>query len=82
MMSIITTLKRSINADRAKLLFIDTDSLTYEIEAEDVYKDFGMTKTCSTIATIQRTHHTIAMPIRRSSENSKTKLVAFRSPNS
>ena len=26
--------------DRAKLLFTDTDSLTYEIEAEDVYKDF------------------------------------------
>ena len=26
--------------DRAKLLFIDTGSLTYEIETEDVYKDF------------------------------------------
>ena len=26
--------------DRAKLLFTDTDSLTYEIEAEDVNKDF------------------------------------------
>ena len=26
--------------DRAELLFTDTDSLTYEIEAEDVYKDF------------------------------------------
>ena len=26
--------------NRAKLLFTDTDSLTYEIEAEDVYKDF------------------------------------------
>ena len=26
--------------DRAKLLFTDTNSLTYEIEAEDVYKDF------------------------------------------
>ena len=25
---------------RAKLLFTDTDSLTYEIKAEDVYKDF------------------------------------------
>ena len=26
--------------NRAGLLFTDTDSLTYEIEAEDVYKDF------------------------------------------
>ena len=26
--------------ERARLLFTDTDSLTYEIEAEDVYKDF------------------------------------------
>ena len=26
--------------DRAKLLFTDTDSLTYEIEAKDVHKDF------------------------------------------
>ena len=31
--------------DRAKLLFTDTDSFTYEIETEDVYKDFGMTNT-------------------------------------
>ena len=26
--------------DKSKLLFTDTDSLTYDIEAEDVYKDF------------------------------------------
>ena len=30
--------------DRAKLLFTDADSLTYEIEAEDVYQDFWYDK--------------------------------------
>ena len=30
--------------DRAKLLFTDTDSLTYEIEAEDIHKDFWTDK--------------------------------------
>ena len=30
--------------DRAKLLFTDTDSLTYEIETEDVYQDFWNNK--------------------------------------
>ena len=30
--------------NRAKLLFTNTDSLTYEIEAEDVYKDFWYDK--------------------------------------
>ena len=32
-------IKKEYN-DKAKLLFTDTDSLTYEIETEDVYKDF------------------------------------------
>ena len=36
-------IKRKYN-DRAKLLFKDTDSLTYEIETEDVYKDFWSDK--------------------------------------
>ena len=65
--------------NRAKLLFTNTDSLTNEIEAKDAYKDFGTIKTCSIIATI---HHIIAMSIKKSLENSRTKLVASRSLNS
>ena len=30
--------------DKAKLLFTDTDSLTYEIETEDVHKDLWSDK--------------------------------------
>ena len=85
-------IKKKYN-NRARLLFTNTDSLTYETEAEDVYKDFwndkdmyirtfGMTKICSTTAIIWRAHHIIAMPIKKSLENSRTKLVASRSLNS
>ena len=41
-----------------------------------------MTKTCSTTAIIRRAHHIIAMSIKKSLENSRTKLVASRSLNS
>ena len=44
-------------------------------------RTFGMTITCSIIATIQKTHHIIVIQIRRSSENSKMKFVAFQLPN-
>ena len=33
-------IKEKKYGDKARLLFTDTDSLTYEIEAEDVYQDF------------------------------------------
>ena len=36
-------IKKKYN-NRARLLFTDTDSLTYQIEAEDVYKDFWKDK--------------------------------------
>ena len=36
-------IKKKFN-NRARLLFTDTDSLPYEIEAEDVYKDFWNNK--------------------------------------
>ena len=74
-------IKKKYN-NRARLLFTDTDSLTYEIEAEDVYKDFWNDKARSIIATIRRAHHIIAMLIKRSLENSRTKLVASQSLNS
>ena len=73
-------IKKKYN-NRARLLFTDTDSLTYEIEAEDVYRDFTMTKTCLTTAIIQRAHHIIAMSIKKSLKNSRTTLVASRSLN-
>ena len=41
-----------------------------------------MTKTCSIIATIRRARHIIAMSIKKSLENSRTKLVASQSLNS
>ena len=34
----------NIMEDKAKLLFTDTDSLTYEIETEDVYEDLWKDK--------------------------------------
>ena len=41
-------IKKKYN-NRARLSFTDTDSLTYEIEAEDVYKDFWNNKDVDTI---------------------------------
>ena len=60
--------------NKAKLLFTDMDSLMYEIEMEDVYKDFWNDKDMLTIVTIQKTHHIIAISIRRSSVDSKMSL--------
>ena len=63
--------------DRAKLLFTDTDSLTYEIEAMDVYKNFWNDKDMFYNSDYPETHPIIAMLIRRSLVNSKMKLVAL-----
>ena len=57
-------IKKKYN-DRVRLMFTDTDSLTYEIEAEDVYKDFWNDKEMFDNSDYQKTHNIIAMSIRR-----------------
>ena len=71
-------IKKKYN-NRARLLFTDTDSLTYEIEAEDVYKDFWNNKDM-----FDNSDYPDSSPYspQKSLENSRTKLVASRSPNS
>ena len=38
----------------AKLLFTDTDSLSYEIKSKGVYEEFLSTNICLTLVTIQK----------------------------
>ena len=66
--------------NRARLLFTDMDSLTYEIEADGVYKDFWNDKDMFDNSDYPENspYHIIAMPIKRLSANLKTKLVKFR----
>ena len=70
----------------ARLLFTDTNSLTYEIEAEDVYKDFWNDKDMFDNSDYPESSlsrkYIIVMSTRKSLENSRTKLVASRSLNS
>ena len=68
--------------DRAKLLFTDTGSLIYEIEAEDVYQDFWNGKTNLTIVITLKTPHTMIIQIRRSLVSLKTKHLVFPQLNS
>ena len=37
----------------SRLLFIETDTLMYEIKVEDVYEDFSKAKKCFTLVIIQ-----------------------------
>ena len=71
-------IKKKYN-NRAKLLFTDTNSLTYEIEAEEVYKDFWNNKDM-----FDNNDYPDSSPYspQKSLDNSRTKLVASRSPNS
>ena len=67
--------------NRARLLFTNTDGLTYEIKAEDVYKDFWNDKDM-----FDNSDYLENSPYcnvnKKSLENSRTKLVASRSLNS
>ena len=74
-------IKKKYN-NRARLLFTDTDSLTYEIEAEDVYKDFWNDNDMFDNIDYPESSPYLAMSIKKSLENLRTKLVASRSLNS
>ena len=74
-------IKKKYN-NRARLLFTDTDSLTYEIEAEDVYKDFWNDKDMFDNSDYPDSSPYYCNFNKRSLENSRTKLVASRSLNS
>ena len=68
--------------DRAKLMFTDTDSLTYEIETDDVYQDFWNDKDKFDNSDYPKnTPHITMKAIRKSLGSSNTKLVAFRLSN-
>ena len=74
-------LKKKYN-NGARLLFTDTDSLTYEIEAEDVCKDFWNDKDMFDNSDYPDSSPYHCNVNKKSLENSRTKLVASRSLNS
>ena len=74
-------IKKKYN-NRARLLFTDTDSLTYEIEAEDVYKDFWNDKDMFDNCDYLASSPYYCNVNKKSLENSRTKLVASQSLNS
>ena len=50
------TIKKQYN-DKASLLFTDTDSLTYEIETDDIYKDMAKQKHLYDFSDYPKNHH-------------------------
>ena len=74
-------IKKKYN-NRAKLLFTYTDSLTYEIEAEDVYKDFWNDKDMFNNSNYPESSPYYCNANKKSLENSRTTLVASQSLNS
>ena len=69
-------------SNRARLLFTDTDSLTYEIEAEDVYKDFWNDKDMFNNSGYPENSPYYWNTNKKVIGKSRTKFVAFRLPNS
>ena len=74
-------IKKKYN-NRARLLFTDTNSLTYEIEAEDVYKDFRNDRDMLDNSDYPESSPYYCNVNKKSLENSRTKFVASRSLNS
>ena len=54
--------KKKFNAE---LLFADTDSLTYEIKSENVYKEFLNGKICLTLVIIKKIQSFLMMLIKK-----------------
>ena len=75
-------IKKKYN-NRARPLFTNTDNLTYEIEAEDVYKDFWNDKDMFDNSDYpESSPYYCNVNKKKSLENSRTKLVASQSLNS
>ena len=74
-------IKKKYN-NRARLLFTNTDSSTYEIEAEDIYKDFWNDKDMFNNSDYPESSSYYFNVNKKSLENSRTKLVASGSLNS
>ena len=73
-------IKKKYNS-RARLLFTDTDSLTYKIEAEDIYMDCWTDKNMFDNSDYPESSPYYCNVNKKSLENSRTKLMASRSLN-